>query len=882
MNTVERQILAVLVLMAGLTTTRADEFIWIEGESSTSHSMRRHGWYDSVNKESLSGDDWLSHFGAGAPPEAAYRFAAPEAGEYFFWIRANSVAGPRLSYRLGDGPWVEVDLRHAVENLNIAADGKPDLRFISWNRAGKVTLDEGSQTVRFRFHSDNNNHGGLDCFVFTKTPFVPRGALKPGEKSGKANPGYFSWEPDADQFTKDAVIDLSHLNEEVAGQDGYVRAEGNDFVLADGRKVKFWGANLGPGIWTLDHESHIYLAKNLAKHGVNLARLHGGIYDARDPQVDRRRLDSLQHMVWALQQEGIYVKLSFYFPLWFYLDADQRPFMLLYFDPEMQDIYFRWADELLKTENPYTGMPLGKDPAVAMVEVVNEDSHFFWTFGKKNMPTRRWQNFTKLYGDWLKAKYGSLDKAVDAWGDVREPDDNPDAGRMELYGAWDMTTDGVKANARKRKRIGDQVQFLTENMRGFYGQAVDFFRNECNYRGLVSCSNWHTADARMLDALERYCYTAGDVIDHHGYYDHHHQGESSSWSVRPGHTFRSQSALHLREANPLPYVETDGYPHITSEIGWPMPNMYRAESAFLTAAYGSLQGLDGVIHFAVGSTSWDQSVQKFVLSNPVALGSYFATALAYRREYVREAPTVVMDHLRLEDLYAMKGTNVHVGAALDQLRAAQVSSPEKKESSIDAIDPMAFYVGRVARSFEGKPADSTVMNLGEYIDRDAKTIRSVTRELVWDYGTGVVALNTPKAQGAAGFLGRLGPLRLGNLRIDMKNDYGTVMVVAMDDRPLAESRRILIQCMTVDQFHGWKSSETGGMGGTIQNVGAAPWGVQKLDVSVTLKLDGQQPTRVIACDENGYATDTAVKTSGSEKQFTVNIDETTVYTVIER
>ena len=94
------------------------------------------------------------------------------------------------------------------------------------------------------------------------------------------------------------------------------------------------------------------------------------------------------------------------------------------------------------------------------------------------------------------------------------------------------------------------------------------------------------------------------MIDHHGYFDHNHKGDSASWSVRPGQTFQSQSALHLRQANPLPYVETAGYPHITSEIGWPLPNMYRAEAAFLTATYGSLQGLDGIIHFAVGSPAW--------------------------------------------------------------------------------------------------------------------------------------------------------------------------------------------------------------------------------------------------------------------------------------
>lgn len=883
METANKMALLFFILTVALPTAQATNYIWIEGESASKHNMQRHDWYDSVTKDSLSGGEWLSHYAEGTPPEAEFSFDVPEDGEYFFWIRANSVSRPELSYKLGDGSWVQVNLRNAIENLNIASDGKPDMRFISWNDAGKIKLEKGSQTIRFKFHSNNNSHGGLDCFVFSKKPFTPRGALKPGEKSGKANPGYFSWEPDVDEFSKDALIDLSYLNEDVAGQDGYVKADGNDFVLGSGKKVKFWAANAGPGISRLSHQSHIYLAKNLAKRGVNMLRLHGGIYGNRNPAVNMRLLDSLHHLVSAVKQEGIYVELSFYFPLWFFLDGDQRPFMLLYFDKEMQDIYFNWADKLLNTENPYTGIPLGKDPAVAIVEVVNEDSHFFWTFGKKNMPEHRWKNFTRLYGDWLKGKYGSIEKAVEAWDGVREPGDDPGDGRVDLYSAWEMTTGGIKSNPRRTKRVGDQVQFLTKNMRDFYKQAADFFREKCGYEGLVSCSNWHVADARMLDALERYCYTAGDVIDHHGYYGgESHEGESASWSVRPGHTFRSQSAIHLKKPNPLPYVETDGYPHIISEIGWPMPNMYRAESAFLTAAYGSLQGLDGIINFAIGSASWDQSVRKFPLNNPVALGSYFAAALVYRNQYVQEAPTVVMDNLKLKDLYDMKGTNVHAAAAFDQFRAAQIPAGKEKTGAIEGIDPMTFYVGRVARSFEGKPEESIMMSVSEYIDRDAKNIKSITGELMWDYGTGVATMNTKKAQGAAGFLGKKGAIQLDNVTIDMKNDYGTVMVVAMDDRPLAESRKILVQCMTIDQMYGWESSDPDGLGGTIHSVGSAPWGVEKFDVSVTLKLDGKNPIKVIACDENGYATDKLVESYGDVKNFTVKIGETTAYTIIER
>ena len=115
-------------------------------------------------------------------------------------------------------------------------------------------------------------------------------------------------------------------------------------------------------------------------------------------------------------------------------------------------------------------------------------------------------------------------------------------------------------------------------------------------------------------------------------------------------------------------------------------------------------------------------------------------------------------------------------------------------------------------------------------------------------------MNTPKAQGAAGFLGRKGPLPLDTVTIDMKNDYGTVMIVALDDKPISDSENLLIQCMTIDQLYGWETSEPGGLQGTIRNTGSAPWGVEEYKVSVTLKQNSKNPLTVIACDENGYST----------------------------
>lgn len=856
--------------------------IWIEGEDAQKHGVRRHGWYDSVTRDALSGGDWLSNFQSGDAPEAEYVFEVTEPGLYHFWIRCNPIARARLSYRLGDERWKEVDLSRTIGSTNIASDGKPDMRFVAWVQADPVELRRGTNTIRFRFHSANSNHGAIDCFLLSRRPFRPRGILKPGERSGRANPGFFAWEPDTDSFGQDALVDLSFLNEETAGESGRVRAKGQDFVLGSGGPVKFWATNAGPGIWRLDHDSHVYLARRLAKAGVNMVRLHGSIYGSRDPSVDRRRLDGLHHLVHALRSEGIYVSLSFFFPLWFRLDREHQAFMVLFFDKEMQDLYRGWAKKLLGTRNPYTKLPLGRDPAVAIVEIVNEDSHFFWTFGKKNTTAKRWNDLKSQYGAWLKKKYGSFDRAFEAWSGVREDGDDPGAGRIELYGAWEMTAAGQRARPKTANRVRDQVEFLTGNMRGFYLDTIRFFERECGYSGLVSCGNWHVSDPAVLDALERYCYTAGDVIDHHGYFDRGHEGEASSWSVRPGHRFSSQSALHLKTNSPIPFVETEGHPHIISEIGWPTPNMYRAEFSFLTSAYGSLQGRDGIFSFALGSAGWDERLGKFPVSTPVTLGSFPAAALIYRRGYVREAPIVVMDRLRVEDLYALKGTSVYVTGAFDQLRAASIPPGEEKRGVVAGIDPLTFYVGRVVRSFEGKPEDSYQVGVGEFIDRERKIVRSSTGELTWDYGRGLVTMNAKKAQGAAGFLGKAGSIELDDVTVRMENDYGTVTVVALDDRPVAASKKVLIQTMTIEQFYGFEATGPGNLSGRIESVGTAPCGVETFKASVTLRLEGEPPAKVVACDEHGYPRETAVDTSGGASGFKIELDASSPYHVVLR
>ena len=306
-----------LMVLAGLWPgLLAGEFLWIEGEEAREHTMRRHGWYDSVKKNELSGREWLSHFGQGEAPVAEYSFEASRAADHEFWVRANPV-GSAMSYRLNGGAWRAISFERVEQQVNIASDGKPDLRFVAWVKVGSVSLKKGENRVSVRFESGNNRHGGLDCLVFSGEPFLPQGSRKPGEKTGLVDPGTWAFEPDRDRFSPESLLDLRALNEKPAGRRGYVArsADGEDFVDGTGRPIRFWAVNTGvQSAGDLDKLAEH--AKWLAKRGVNMVRHHGHLAPGRGSKltdVNRGEIDRIWKLVAAMQKEGIYVTVS---PYW--------------------------------------------------------------------------------------------------------------------------------------------------------------------------------------------------------------------------------------------------------------------------------------------------------------------------------------------------------------------------------------------------------------------------------------------------------------------------------------------------------------------------------------------------------------------------------------
>ena len=182
--------LALPVVLAFTPGQLPAQTIWVEGERPTRASVNQPpSWYDQVKADQLSGGKWISHYSDDRDGQVEYVIQAPATARYAFWVRANPVR-TRLSYSIGRGPWVPIDMtRDVVDKVNVAAAEKSDLGFLGWKRVGELVLAKGRHTIRFRMSSEDHHHGALDAFVLTTRPFKPSGAIRPGETQEVAATG---------------------------------------------------------------------------------------------------------------------------------------------------------------------------------------------------------------------------------------------------------------------------------------------------------------------------------------------------------------------------------------------------------------------------------------------------------------------------------------------------------------------------------------------------------------------------------------------------------------------------------------------------------------------------------------------------------------------
>jgi hypothetical protein len=237
-----------------------------------------------------------------------------------------------------------------------------------------------------------------------------------------------------DDAETNSVADMSGLS---AGPgDVWVTAT-NGHLEAGGAPIRFLGVNMVFAAAFPDHASAGLLAARLAKLGVNSVRFHhmdnkvspGGIFtnvSSSSPAylrtLDPGQMDRLDYFIARLKDRGIYANLNLHvsrnypgFPTngvpSYFKGLDN-------FMPDMIALQKEYAFDLLTHVNPYTGNAYVDEPALAFIEVNNENGLIStWlngTFGP-SLHTNYVHELTAQWNAWLSARYPDTVALSNAW-----------------------------------------------------------------------------------------------------------------------------------------------------------------------------------------------------------------------------------------------------------------------------------------------------------------------------------------------------------------------------------------------------------------------------------------------------------------------------------
>ncbi len=257
-----------------------------------------------------------------------------------------------------------------------------------------------------------------------------------GEGPGPGELKPFSMPPDD---SSPGPADVSFLLEAPAGSRGFVEARDGHF-FAGGRRIRFFGVNLCFAACFPSREEAPRIAARLAKSGVNCVRFHHmdsspfprGIFKDRSLQeLSPDALDRLDSFIAELARRGIYSDLNLHvsrcitraldWPHAKELESFDK--MVDLFHPELVALQKRYARDLLAHKNPHTGRRYLEEPAVAMVEITNEDSLFMWgSMGSLARLPEPYEGVIRgQWNEWLLRRHGTDDRLRAAWAPGEEP-----------------------------------------------------------------------------------------------------------------------------------------------------------------------------------------------------------------------------------------------------------------------------------------------------------------------------------------------------------------------------------------------------------------------------------------------------------------------------
>lgn len=238
-------------------------------------------------------------------------------------------------------------------------------------------------------------------------------------------PGWFPFPVSPLDSLENTPLDMSFLNQRPA--DSRISVKGPHFVNAEGKRVRFLGSNVTFAGAFPEKEAAPAIAARLAQLGMNVIRFHH--MDARDiwlpggTRLDPEKLDRLDWFIFQLRQNGIYANINLHvsrtYPGLKELNAPRTfrygKILDIFYEPYIQ-LQEQYARDLFDRTNPYTGNKLSEEPAIAFVELNNENT--LLNLNPKTLPqlpAPHREALNGLWRTWLRQHYSSAAEMLDGW-----------------------------------------------------------------------------------------------------------------------------------------------------------------------------------------------------------------------------------------------------------------------------------------------------------------------------------------------------------------------------------------------------------------------------------------------------------------------------------
>ena len=596
------------------------------------------------------------------------------------------------------------------------------------------------------------------------------------------------------EFTQNTVpgsaLDFSFLLDAPAGKYGAVIVKGEDFVFANApdRKVKLYGVNVcfWPNqIWS--HEAIDLLTARIAAAGYNAVRLHANDSLTKIPGkpsylIRPEALDRFDYLLASCKKRGIYLTTDLLCRRRFSvseISGFARPVggtggdefkSLLPLSKDAMESWKIFSKTLLLHKNPYTNMSWKDDPALLPICLVNENT----------IPALR--------------------RAINRVPDIK-------ALLMKQFEAWLAEQKVTPGNAAEKEMLLNK--FMLTLWQKTFQEMRDYLRSLGIRQPFTEQNN---GEAPFL-SLARKDY---DYVDNHFYVDMprymKHHGNVPAWideaSAIPG--------MNADEANLFP-SRIFGKPFTVTEFNYTYPSRYRAEAGSVLPAYAALQGWNGMFlyQYTYGDEKsflkgddlrlWESS------KDPLSMLAARMGAMLFLRGDVKESevvfPVLVDENcfksgtymkyprvLRFLGMFGKVGTIVSGEPDIKLPKGANfliTLDPGKKRTAgnypvyfIDHADEGKRLYDLQKESKAGKAGH-------DYWGRFAV---SSTGELHMDARRKEYKVITSRSEVI--FMERQGVRTAGVMSVKNGNTPATFFVTSLDNKPLKNSKRILLLHLT--------------------------------------------------------------------------------------